>query len=150
MRGLMSELLGGAVAALDLEDAMRGGVGVEPVPIVLPYPVSTNRYWRSFRNRMVRSKEADEYKRVTAHAALVAGWKSLAGPVKVVICMRPKATKAGAASKARMDLDNCIKVTLDALNGVAYADDSQVVRLEAEIGGPMSGGGLVVTVEPQR
>lgn len=32
---------------------------------------------------------------------------------------------------ARMDMDNCIKITLDALNGVAYVDDSQVVRLQA-------------------
>lgn len=31
----------------------------------------------------------------------------------------------------RCDLDNLAKTVLDALNGVAYADDSQVIQLEA-------------------
>lgn len=30
------------------------------------------------------------------------------------------------------DLDNCVKMVQDALNEVAYADDSQIVRVEAE------------------
>ena len=51
----------------------------------------------------------------------------------------------GQASKVRLDLDNCIKVALDALIGIAYEDDSQVVRLTAEIGEPVEGGGLSVT-----
>lgn len=32
----------------------------------------------------------------------------------------------------RGDLDNRLKVALDALRGIAYEDDSQVTRLEAE------------------
>jgi Holliday junction resolvase RusA-like endonuclease len=32
----------------------------------------------------------------------------------------------------RGDLDNSIKVSLDSLIGVAYADDSQIVRIVAE------------------
>lgn len=31
---------------------------------VLPYPVSTNRYWRNFRGYTVRSKEANQYKEI--------------------------------------------------------------------------------------
>ena len=31
----------------------------------------------------------------------------------------------------RGDLDNTTKVTLDALNGIAYSDDSQIVELHA-------------------
>ena len=30
------------------------------------------------------------------------------------------------------DIDNCIKVILDSLNGIAYKDDSQVVSLKIE------------------
>lgn len=115
--------------------------------IRLPYPVSANRYWRSFRGMTVRSKEADEYKRIAAHHAYVAGWRVVDGPVSVAITLHPKATKAGKASATRMDLDNCIKVTLDALNGVAYLDDKQVVRLLAEVGSPVASGGLSVLVE---
>jgi Holliday junction resolvase RusA-like endonuclease len=32
----------------------------------------------------------------------------------------------------RGDLDNLLKVTLDSLNGLVYADDSQVTRILAE------------------
>ena len=30
------------------------------------------------------------------------------------------------------DIDNVMKIVLDALNGVAYKDDSRVVRVEAQ------------------
>lgn len=118
--------------------------------ILLPYPVSANRYWRTFRGMTVRSKEADEYKRTAAHSAFVAGWRAIEGPVSVGITLHPKLTKKGLPSATRMDLDNCIKVTLDALNGVAYRDDRQVVRLVAEIGQAHPLGGLSVTVEAAR
>lgn len=36
------------------------------------------------------------------------------------------------ASRRRIDLDNLCKLILDALNGVAYVDDVQVVHLTAE------------------
>ena len=113
----------------------------------LGYPVSANRYWRTCRGRTYRSAEAERYKTGAKAAAGMAGVVAIDGPVAVSITLHPKLTKKGVASLARMDLDNCIKVTLDALNGIAYRDDSQVVRLIAEIGPPMSGGGLSVAVE---
>ena len=129
----------------------KGGSAVEKSlkrPILrLGYPVSANRYWRTCRGRTYRSAEAEQYKALVKLAAARAGMKGLAVPVSVAITLHPKLTKKGVASLARMDLDNCIKVTLDALNGVAYCDDRQVVRLIAEIGPPMSGGGLSVAVE---
>lgn len=117
----------------------------EPV-LMLPYPVSANRYWRTFRGMTARSKEANAYKRTAAHSALVAGWRVIDGPVCVAITLHPKRTKAGKASATRMDLDNCIKVTLDALNGVAYLDDRQVVKIVAEVGEAVAMGGLSVSV----
>lgn len=44
-----------------------------------------------------------------------------------------KAAMQAMATKPtkKPDLDNVIKAVLDALNGVAYKDDSQVVRIEA-------------------
>jgi Holliday junction resolvase RusA-like endonuclease len=35
------------------------------------------------------------------------------------------------AHTSRPDLDNLIKTVLDALNGIAYTDDKQIVRLGA-------------------
>lgn len=114
-------------------------------PLALPYPVSANRYWRTFRNRTVRSTEANAYRRSVLEAAVAAGVQPiLSRGVCVSLVLRPKLTRRGEASKVRLDLDNCIKVALDALIGIAYEDDSQVVKLAAEIGEPTEGGGLSV------
>jgi crossover junction endodeoxyribonuclease RusA len=45
-----------------------------------------------------------------------------------------------------MDLDNCLKVTLDALQGVAYDNDAQIKRIVAEYGNPVINGGVTVEV----
>ena len=113
----------------------------------LAYPVSANRYWRTFRGRTIRSSEADAYKASARVVAERFGVVEIQGPVSVSIALLPKLTKRGLASLTRMDLDNCIKVTLDALNGIAYFDDAQVVNLTARIGPAVEGGGLEVCVE---
>jgi Holliday junction resolvase RusA-like endonuclease len=43
-----------------------------------------------------------------------------------------KGLRKGAPLLPRYDVDNCAKAALDALNGVAWADDSQVARLVVE------------------
>ena len=129
----------------------KGGGAVEKSlkrPILrLGYPVSANRYWRTCRGRTYRSSEAEQYKASAKAIATAADLVAIEGPAAVSITLHPKLTKRGVASLARIDLDNCIKVTLDALNGIAYRDDSQIVRLIVEIGPPTSGGGLSVAVE---
>lgn len=116
----------------------------------LPYPVSANRYWRNQRGRMVRSDEARAYRHQVLRAAIAVGMQPIVGaPVAVELVLMPRATKTGRASKTRLDLDNCIKVVLDALNQIGYTDDRQVVRLVAELGQPTEGGGLAVKVSPQ-
>lgn len=86
----------------------------------LPYPPSANAYWRNVHGRVVVSAEARAYKR---KVALLARGKPLEGPLSLVAHVyRPR--KAG-------DLDNSLKVLCDALNGVAWVDDSQVVEIHA-------------------
>lgn len=54
-------------------------------------------------------------------------------PLKVVILASfPKPKKAARPYPPRPDLDNIIKIVMDALNGVAWVDDSQVVSIQAE------------------
>ena len=129
----------------------EGGGAVEKSlkrPILrLDYPVSANRYWRTCRGRTYRSSEAEQYKASVNTIATAAGLIAIEGPAAVSITLHPKLTKKGVASLARMDLDNCIKVTLDALNGIAYSDDAQVVNLSVRIGPAVDGGGLEVCVE---
>lgn len=94
--------------------------------LTLPYPPSANRYWRNWRGRMVRSKEATAYMGTVAALALRAGLRGVQydGAVGVTVTLYRPAKRG--------DLDNSLKVLLDSLRGIAYADDSQVVRLFAE------------------
>lgn len=114
--------------------------------ILLPYPPSVNRYWRNFRGRMVVSAEGRAYKQHAALACLAAGLKPLAGGVELHAVLHPKLTKKMEASLVLIDLDNMLKVCCDSLNGIGYADDSQIRRIVAEVGEPVDGGGMSVNI----
>jgi crossover junction endodeoxyribonuclease RusA len=62
--------------------------------------------------------------------------------------LHPKLTVKGEASKVRLDLSNCLKVVEDALNGIAYHDDKQVVEIHGKIGAPVKDGGITITITP--
>lgn len=68
------------------------------------------------------------------------------GATSLVATLHPKLTTAGKASKTCLDLDNCVKVLCDALQGVCYANDKQLRHISLTIGDPISGGGLSVEV----
>lgn len=108
----------------------------------LPFPPTGNTYWRHFRGRVVVSTEARKYRQGIKLRALTAGVKPLAGPVCVnVTVYRPR--QIG-------DLDNSLKVLLDALRGVAFEDDKQVVELHALRLDDKSNPRAVVRIEPFR
>lgn len=70
------------------------------------------------------------------------------GSVAVRLRLIPKANKDGSANKTVIDLDNALKVALDALQGIAYHNDRQVRRIVAEYADePVAGGGLAVEIE---
>lgn len=118
------------------------------VRLKLPYPVSANRYWRIWRNKAVRSAEATAYKSVVRRIAQEAGVMPSEGSVAVCLRLIPKANKDGGANKTVIDLDNALKVTLDALQGIIYENDKQVRRIVAEYGSePVAGGALTVEIE---
>lgn len=92
--------------------------------VMLPYPISANRYWRNFRGRMVVSSEAKAYK-----AKVIWTFEALEIiptflPVELSMKLHPKLTTKGKASRTLIDLDNCIKVCLDALQGALYMNES--------------------------
>lgn len=116
--------------------------------IALPYPISANRYWRRSGHAMYVSKEAIAYKKQVQYRTMVCGTRPIDGPVTVYIFFHPKQKKDGTAYAQRLDIDNVIKVTLDALIGVAYHDDKQVLRLVAEVGEAIPEGGLSVLFKP--
>lgn len=106
------------------------------VRLTLPEPPSVNRYWRVFRNRAVMSDDARLYKR---RVALLGRRHLQQGPVAVSLRWF-RSRRAG-------DLDNRVKVTLDALNGVLWTDDDQVVELHAYRAEDKANPRMEVTVE---
>lgn len=91
--------------------------------LILPYPPSANRYWRHAQGRTYKSAEAVAYQKAV-------GWQCAAlglAPERERICINITFYRP----IKRGDLDNRIKVLLDALNGFVYVDDAQVVELHA-------------------
>lgn len=81
-------------------------------------------------------------------------WAEFTGPVLVYVAYKRELAKSnpkfwsGREDIGKPDLDNVVKSVLDALNGVAFADDSQVVNIDAhsEFRG-QHGSGNYVSVE---
>ena len=80
-------------------------------------------------------KEATSYKATIIQLARAAGVRQMIGPVRIAIdayLPRPKRLcrkidPSGAIpAECKPDWDNIGKIVCDALNGIAYADDSQV------------------------
>lgn len=123
--------------------------------LILPYPVSANRYWRTFAYNAkatkkakavtVPSEEAKSYKAECGWLAKAAGCRTpIVGPVELRFRLVP-------ANGVCMDLDNCLKVAIDALKGIVFEDDSQVYRIIAERADPdPTGRRLEVEIEPYR
>lgn len=116
--------------------------------VTLPYPPSANRYLRHTARGTYRTDEANKYREYAKWAALASRAKLIAGDVSMVVVLHPKLTEKGTASKTVIDLDNSIKVALDALQGVAFSNDRQVKKISLSYGPPMVGGGLSVGVDP--
>lgn len=96
--------------------------------LILPFPPSTNRYWRHWQGRTLLSKSGREYRQQAVRAAQGATrW----GSRHVAVSIR-----AYVPDARRRDLDNLLKATLDALGAArVYEDDSQVRRLLVEHAG---------------
>lgn len=90
--------------------------------ITLPWPPSVNRYWRTFRGRMLISADGRTYRQAAVGAAL-AGDRFGTAKVRVSI-------DAWLPDNRRRDVDNLLKAPLDALcHAGVYDDDSQIVEL---------------------
>lgn len=99
--------------------------------LTLPFPPSTNTYYRKFRNRMVIGAKGRAYKKAVA---LVCAQLPLLEverlPLQGWVSVR---ARLFAPDRRKRDIDNfCGKALLDALKGVVFKDDSQVWRLAGE------------------
>jgi crossover junction endodeoxyribonuclease RusA len=113
--------------------------------IVIPKPISANRYWRHFRGVAVLSDAARDYKRDVAILARLDGiHHPMQGEIEVFLSYHPHKPKRITGNIRRLDLDNTLKVTIDSLNGIAWLDDAQIVKIHARVAEPIEGGSIVV------
>lgn len=136
----------------------------DAIRLVLPYPPSANRVWRT---RVVKgiamtyvSPEAKAYKAQVGWLAKAAGIrKPMTGRVAVSYILFPKRPQDWVKRAKQdplgwddtvscLDLDNANKVLMDALKGVVFEDDKWVRRIEAERAEPDGEARLVVTITP--
>ena len=121
----LAELDGERTIVAELRNT--GALGVEVAPqlaaqsIVLALPPSANTYWRYGPNGVHVSQAAQDYKAGVKWKALHQGMTPMGGELALYVNVYRQ--------QRRGDLDNFAKVLGDALNGVAYHDDSQVVEL---------------------
>lgn len=139
---------------------------MQPVTITLPYPISANRYWKTYMPKgfkapvTVVSTEAKAYKANVGWMVKAAGIrKPFPGRVQVDIKLYPQRPRDWA-KRARqdpigwddtvmcIDLDNARKVLYDALKGIAFLDDKWVRRDSGERMEPDGEARVVVTITP--
>lgn len=136
------------------------------IELTLPYPISANRYWRSFVPRgharaiVTLSDEAKAYKEQVNLLAWQQGVREpLEGRLQVEIDLYPY-RPLDWAKRARkspefwddtvqcLDLDNANKVLLDSLKGVALVDDKWVRRITSQRMEPDGEGRVVIRISP--
>ena len=116
------------------------------IEIELGYPPSINHYWRRVGARTLISREGRAYRLAVEECCLQRNVRPIDGPVSVEIIAHPP-------DRRRRDLDNICKSLLDSLEGKAYHDDSQIVRLTLVKADKVDGGKVSVKIEdaaPQR
>lgn len=90
---------------------------------------------RAFNNRIVhnKTKELMTWRSAVAKAAYEAGCTPINGPIAITMRFFYERGKTVTRQIPTVppDLDKQIRSILDALTGVAYADDSQVTRIKA-------------------
>ena len=98
----------------------------EVMQMELPWPPSINHYWR--RNPMgghYISKEGKIYLEYVAALLRMRRVRPIDGPISFKVKLHPP-------NKQRRDLDNCLKVLIDAISkGGALGDDFQIKHIDA-------------------
>ena len=116
------------------------------VNVKAPYPVSANKIWRRAGNKTILSDEARMWKELVQSQLKRAGMRPFLGSVGVNITIHPKLTRTCQKSSRLIDLDNGNKLALDSLQGAAFKNDNQIVRLSSQYGQPIDGGGMQIYV----
>lgn len=113
------------------------------ITLYLPYPPSINNYWIASGHRRFISQRGRDFKADVSTYVIEQNIPKLGTiQVNIDIILRPR-------SKKLMDIDNCIKPILDAIQDAGVIDDDvQVARVSIERGLIQKGGSCVVMIIP--
>jgi len=113
------------------------------ITLYLPYPPSINNYWIASGHRRFISQRGRDFKASVSSYVIEQNIPKLGTiQVNIDIILRPR-------SKKLMDIDNCIKPILDAIQDAGVIDDDvQVTKVSIERGLIQKGGGCVVMIVP--
>lgn len=95
---------------------MKLKINTKPISMNSAYPTGAN-------GRRFLSREGKTYKELIGWEAKSKG-KKLSGPLEISCTF-------GFADNRRRDTENYLKISIDALTGIWFDDDSQIVYLEA-------------------
>lgn len=116
---------------------------VRQYSFTLPWPPSANRYWRHVGSRVIVSKEARIYKSTLKELSLFWKFEQIREPFDISILVYPPDNRL-------RDLDNLLKVTIDALNATGlFLNDAQITSIFIEKLHVIKPGSLEVTVMPR-
>lgn len=98
---------------------------------------------RVYNGRAITPKDTINYENWVKLCYQQQGGKHLEGPIRARVIAYYKIPKSYTNKRVQAiregveypcktpDIDNCIKIILDSLNGIAYSDDKQVVEITA-------------------
>lgn len=86
-------------------------------------PLSQNMYYNKFRNRIIISKEGQEYRKNILDA--INNQDKIYGDIifKVVCSFK---------DRRKRDLDNILKPLIDCLKNVVFEDDDRIIEIQAK------------------
>jgi len=93
--------------------------------LTLPVCPSANTWWRNVKGRMVKSREARQYQETVGTLALMSRMPYIQKPTEVCVTIR------WFREALRGDLDKRYSIMLDALQGIAFENDSQIGEIHA-------------------
>lgn len=109
-------------------------------PITLPWPPSVNHYWRTWRGRMLLSRQGRAYRKQVGAILKAAGVTPQSGPLAIHVELYPP-------DRRKRDVDNTFKAIGDSLqHGGAFHDDSQIVWLLIQKSDTVPSGKVVVHI----
>ena len=108
--------------------------------LTLPWPPSVNHYWRTWRGRMLLSRQGRAYRKQVGAILKAAGVTPQSGPLAIHVELYPP-------DRRKRDIDNTLKAIGDSLqHGGAFHDDSQIVWLLIQKAEVVPGGKVVVRI----